>query len=252
MSTLVVALQHRPTRQWQIVGRLSHADDGYRFRYTRGAREFHGRYQTAPLMAFPRLDCEYLSIEPFQLIMGRVLSPRRPDFREFVAALGLPDTAEPMEILERSAGRCVTDNIELVALPVRTESGELELYFLAHGVRHLEGATERIEALKPGDPLRVVPQPESPGDDPDALLIVRADGPDEPGRSLGWVPRYLSPEITWLAERTAEPYLFVERATPSAPSSLRLLCKLHLPWPEGYVPFAREDAELLPIEASTG
>ncbi len=252
MSTLMVGWQDEATRRWSLIGQLSYAEGEYVFRYTRGAERLGGEDRHAPLLAFPALNREYRSAHPFPLVSGRVLSSKRSDFPGYVAALGLEVTADPMQILERSAGRRVTDNIELAAFPVRTDSGELELYFLAHGVRHVDGAAERIAALKPGDPLRVVPQPDKPGEDPDALLIVAAGGPDELGRGLGWVPRYLSPEITWLAERTAEPYLFVERATPSAPSSLRLLCKLYLPWPEGYVPFAREDAELLPIEASTG
>lgn len=57
--------------------------------------------------------------------------------------------------------------------------------FMAHGVRYIEGASERISALSMDQLLMLREQPENENN-PRALLVA-SDG-DEP---LGWVPEPL-------------------------------------------------------------
>jgi len=74
-------------------------------------------------------------------------------------ALGLPLEAGPFEVLRRSAGRRVEDQIELVPVPDVSADGCAALDFLVHGVRHMtQEAQDRISALAVGERLNLRPE----------------------------------------------------------------------------------------------
>jgi hypothetical protein len=63
----------------------------------------------------------------FPLFAERVISQRRPDRPQARKALGLPLEAGPFEVLTRSAGRRVEDQIELMPVPVMGANEDVPL-----------------------------------------------------------------------------------------------------------------------------
>jgi hypothetical protein len=114
MKSLYLAWQapsgsHR-NRAWFPVGRLdasSPADDQqrYRFRYTEGARSAEREVGFRPLISFPDFQQDYTSENLFPLFQNRVLSPKRPDFPEYIEWLDMTrEEADPISILSVSDG----------------------------------------------------------------------------------------------------------------------------------------------------
>lgn len=93
------------------------------------------------------------------------------------------------------------------------------------------------------DSLRVIPFPEGrPGEVYETYFFA---GEDEFLLSPQSVAEYLRSEIEKVG---AEPELSVERINPPpAPSELRYLCRLRMPWPIGFEPFS--GPEYQPIAA---
>ncbi len=93
--------------------------------------------------------------------------------------------------------------------------------FPVSGVRHIEGATERINALAAGQELFLRAQPDNP-EDPRAVVIDAAT--DAP---VGYVPAYLLDYLHKQWEEEASIHAFVEQANgPETSWHLRLLCRL--------------------------
>jgi len=84
------------------------------------------------------------------------------------------------------------------------------------------------------DALRVIPYPEGrPGEVYESHFLVSEDEFSPLPKS---VAEYLRPEIERVG---AEPELSVERINPPpAPSEVRYLCRLRMPWPIGFEPFS--------------
>jgi hypothetical protein len=96
-------------------------------------------------------------------------------------------------------------------------NGRTSCVFLVHGIRHLLGATERVDSLRPGDRLRITPEPANPVN-PRALLVTE-DG----NRPLGWVPDALLDYVHEVQDGT----LTVVRVNPrEVGTRLRLLVRL--------------------------
>jgi hypothetical protein len=88
-----------------------------------------------------------------------------------------------MEVLSRTAGLRQGDRIELTPMPTWSAvDRRTSAVFLAHGVRHHEGARERIAQLRPGDPLDLRPDRANPVNT-QALAVTDCEGHD-----LGWLP----------------------------------------------------------------
>lgn len=175
-----------------------------------------------PFPAFPDLRARYRSPRLFPFFANRVMSARRPDYDDHLAALGLTrDEAEPLELLARSAGRRATDTVQVVPERWTDEYGRAHQLFLASGARHVPGAEERIRRLRPGALLALRPQPDN-ADDPRALLLDTVSG-----EQVGWVPSYLLDEVHKDLDGGADVTCVVERANgPDVPWHLRLLCRL--------------------------
>lgn len=214
----------RPDRAFVPVGQLDvRRDEGdaahSRFRYLPGAA---AEPDFQPFLAFPDLGRVYERHgELFPFFANRVMSPRRPDFEQYVTALGLTsDEADPLEILARSGGERATDTIHVVPFPER-DGGVEWRHFLVSGVRHQQGAQERIARLAEGAQLELRAEPDNEKN-PAAMLLDA-----ERGQPVGWLPDYLLPEFHAHVEAGNIPAVYVVKANgPEVPWHLRLLCRL--------------------------
>lgn len=197
----------------------------YSFAYLREASQ---RPDFRPLLGFSDANTVYRSEGLFPLFAERIMDPRRPDRPRFLAALDLSEEAGPLEVLARSGGRRMGDGILLIPVPRVDVQGHTSCVFLVHGVRHIPGAPERIEALHAGDALRLEPQPENPVS-PHALLVT-----EDHAEPLGWVPDALLSFVHQVRDRR----LTVVRVNPSdVGTRLRLLVRLEGRVDPGVQPF---------------
>lgn len=217
----LVVWQDPDTREFVQVGELVASDDGertYEFRYTADA-ELNPRFRAFP--AFPDLHRVYRQSELFAFFQNRVMSPRRPDYSDYLTALGLdPETPDPVEMLARTGGVRATDTIQVVPAP--EVSGHRErLHFLASGVRHVDPEGQRLRQLSPGTRLRI--RPDGGNDfDPRALLLdVRTEEP------VGYIPSYLLDYVHKRLGQGGHIDIVVEQVNgPEVPAHLRLLCRM--------------------------
>lgn len=175
---LLVTRRDPRTRLYVSLGFLTCLSSGYRFAYLR--RVVDDGAQRLPGLG--RRDV-YESTDLFPVFAERVMSSRRPDRREAMEALGLPEDAAPFDVLVNSAGRSVGDTIELLPAPEAAPDGSLGLDFLVHGVRHMTPqAQDRISMLRAGETLVLEPEPGDPAN-PRAQLVTDTDR-----ERLGYVP----------------------------------------------------------------
>jgi len=238
MNTLFLAWQDQAgTRRWFVIGRLDRTGEGYQFQYVNQVHTAlsHG-FQLLPEFEF--LEDKYQSNRLFPLFENRLLSRARPDYAEFLDRLALSaQDDDPMNVLARTEGLRTTDSFEVFPKPEPDPDGNYHLVFFARGVRHLPSETEEfIQSLHPGDRLDIIPDTGSEFDC-NALLMCGD------GTKVGWVPRYLCPDVKRLesdAPQTLD--VRVERVNPApAPVQQRLLCSLTAPWPSSWEPFSDEE-----------
>jgi hypothetical protein len=235
VSRLLVCWQHPEQRSYHAVGLLSAERGGYAFVYFRKATNIDG---FRPLLGFSDATRRYWSPHLFPLFSERVMDASRPDRPRWLSTLDLGADAEPMEVLARSGGHRLGDNIEVLPVPAVADDGQTHCTFLVHGVRHIgDGASERIARLAAGDNLRLVHESDNKVN-PRAVLVSDLDG-----QRLGWVPNPLLDYVHAVRDQ-GEPTVSVVRANgPEAGPHLRLLVRLAEVVPVGYVPFAGADWE---------
>jgi hypothetical protein len=204
------------------------AERGYSFAYLQST------VQVPWFVALPglsRTDGPSRSATWFPLFAERVISPRRPDRPQTMRALGLPLEAGPFEVLRRSAGRRVEDQIELVRVPDVRADGRAELEFLVHGVRYLaQEAQDRISALAVGERLNLRPEPTNTVN---ARAVLVTDSSELP---VGYVP---DPLLQFVSEMTDVETSVLQANGPEVGFHMRLLVRL-----EGRLqsdPFARSE-----------
>lgn len=180
MHRLLVTQRDPSIPAYRALGFLSQHSDGiFRFAYL---REAVASSWFTPLPGLSRTDGGYSSSSLFPLFAERVISPRRPDRVETMRALDLSTDATPFEVLTRSGGRRVEDQIELTPVAVPDVGGRLEFDFLVHGVRYTTAeAQELITTLPVGHPLAIRHEPTNTFN-PLARLVLEGEV------SLGYVP----------------------------------------------------------------
>lgn len=233
---VIVSWQDEATRAVLPVAELVVSNEGhgkrFEFGYLEGVRAaLEKGFQ--PFLAFPHLDRRYAGSALFPFFQNRVLPTTRPDYVEYVTALGLSlETANAVELLGRSEGRRQTDRIETVLAAQRDPvDGGYVTRFLVHGVRHVAGAEAVILRLRPGDLLTATLDPEN-SVNPRARHLRIGD------EVIGFVPNYLLADLDALEGGKARPTFTVERINPPPhPAHHRLLVRLDAPWPEGFEPF---------------
>lgn len=228
VTRLLVTTRVPNGEPYRAVGFLTHDDDrGYCFTYLRREVE---RVDFRPLPGLTRaVDSTFCSRTLFPIFAERVISSRRPDRGESMAALGLPVDAAPFEVLVRSQGQRVGDTIELLPAPHISDDGSVSFLFLSHGVRHIPvDAQARISRLAQGEKLLLRPEPNNPIN-PGAQMVTDADE-----MPVGWLP---DPLIS-LVEQTTNRELTVEKANgPEVGFHFRLLVRFTGELPLGLQPF---------------
>jgi hypothetical protein len=232
---LVVTWQHPVKRSIEPIGFLSYDGHAFGFSYIRNAREVEG---FKPLLGFEDLRTCYKSEELFPLFAERVMSPRRPDYQDYVSRLGLEGDSDPWEQITRSSGQREGDALQFLPEPTVT-GGRLAGLFLVHGVRHvaeevhvldgravhvtdetLEGA---LGKLKVGDELGLAQEPGNPKNPMAVMVIAPSLVP------VGWVPNLLLEDLDRLQTQAQVDVRVVHVNGPDAPSHLRLLARFTAP-----------------------
>jgi hypothetical protein len=253
MKTLFLAWQDPLSRRWFPVGRLDYSDGRYSFGYTMGAEQgqIEAGFQSLP--SFPELYTRYVSEHLFPLFSNRLLPRSRPEYREYLQWLSLPESeSDPVAVLARSGGSRVTDTLEIFPCPEKDEKGEYHVHFLVHGLRHMPStSTDRALQLKSGEQLLAMRDFQNPKD-PDAIALRTAESVERDMYLIGYCPRYLRADFLALLRSNAGLKITVERVNPPpAPVQLRVLCKSVMHWPEGFRPFSTDEYQpLVPASAA--
>jgi hypothetical protein len=147
-----------------------------------------------------------------------------------------------MQLLARSGGKRATDELCVYPHPEMNAQGEMELFFLSHGLRYLDQASlQRIDRLQIGDRLAL--RREDDNDHDRFALVLETDEPIK----VGYCPRYLNRDLCRIMEKTLV-HLTVERLNSDAPIQFRLLCKAVFKLPAGVVLFSDDEYRLLDRE----
>lgn len=236
MKTLFLAWQDPDSRTWFPVGKLTQEDGLYHFSYLQGAIVAKEQANFQPLWSFPDLSHCYSSTQLFPLFANRLLRPSRPDYKDFVQWLNIPEQEDdPIALLARSGGRRKTDSFEVFPYPERDEQGRYHIHFFAHGLRHFpEEIQQYIQSLQPETPLLVTHDIQNPVDS--RALILRT----EDLHFVGYCPRYLTQDFFKLVcQFPQQVKVTVERVNrPPTPLQFRLLCSLTTDWSKDFHPFS--------------
>ena len=243
-STLYLAWQDgEGSRQWFPVGRLD-ADvenSEFEFRYIRGADRARREAHFDLIVGFPQMESVYRSGELFPIFQNRVLSPKRPDFREYLKALDLGEHADPMQMLAVNGGRRMTDSFEVFPKLVKNEDGSFVCRFFLHGWRHTNDVSqERIKVLQPREALYVAMELSNPR----TGLAVQIQTTDY--HMIGWAPQYLVGNLTAaMGESSGEYQASVVRVNPPpTPAHERVLVEMRSRW-DGHEPMSGPDYQPL-------
>jgi len=233
------------SRAWFPVGRLDAETvdaekqlSHYRFRYTGGALKAEQDVGFAPLLAFPDFRQNYESAELFPLFKNRVISPKRGDFQEYIQWLDLDlGQADPVSILSVSGGERVTDNLEVFPQVTADASGNFQVRFFLHGLRHLGvKAIERAAKLKVGEELRIFVELNNPATRLAVPLLT------EDYQMIGWAPRYLVDDLIQCVPHAPELSAKVARINvDAAPMNQRILIDYKGRAPQGTQPMSTPD-----------
>jgi hypothetical protein len=246
MKILYLVWQDPHSRQWIPVGKLSAEDGIYRFVYTKGAalsRNF------IPFGFMQDLHEVYRSRDLFPLFADRLISRKRPEYRDFLRWLDLiEEEADPLVLLARTEGVRETDSLTVFPCPEPDSEGKYVVHFFSHGLRHLsEDARVRINALRGREKLYLLPDPQNPHDG--YAIALRTD---DPATIVGYCPRYISRDFLEILKNNPDTVMVcVKRVNSDAPIQLRLLCTLTAKWPENFKPCSSEHYQELGQDEDT-
>ena len=117
MTTLYLAWQHPPSRQWFPIGRLVRNESAgmeFEFTYVQGAKEAERSVKFKPIPEFPVLDRRYRAPALFPTFRNRVMNTSRDDRAEYLRQLGLDvNGCDELAELSVSGGRSTTDSFEI-------------------------------------------------------------------------------------------------------------------------------------------
>ncbi|MEM7555751.1 MAG: HIRAN domain-containing protein [Cyanobacteria bacterium P01_A01_bin.84] len=239
MKTLFLAWQDPNSRTWYPIGRLTYDGEEYKFVYLKGAVEARDKCSFNGLYSFPEFHCVYKSTIVFPLFSNRVMPRSRPDYKNYIERLNIPENEdEPIDILARSGGKKATDTLEVFPCPTKNENGLYEIKFFARGLRYFPSCSvERILKFEPDELLYISHELQNPYDSK-ALMLCTEDH-----HCVGYCPRYLNNDfIVLMEENPNHVKVQVERVNPApTPLQLRLMCNLTAECQSGFSPFSSKE-----------
>jgi len=248
LKTLFLAWQDPESRTWFPIGKLTHEDGMYRFGYLQGVITAKDQGNFQPIWSFPDLHHIYSSTELFPIFANRLLRPSRPDYKDFVQWLNIPeDQDDPIALLARSGGRRKTDSFEVFPCPERDQNGKYHIHFFAHGIRHFPIEIQQyVQSLDPEAKLLVTHDVQNQFDS--HALILRT----EDLHFVGYCPHYLTQDFFELiCQFPQRVNVTVERVNPPpTPIQFRLLCSLTASWEKDFHPFSDPTYQLLSTPSS--
>ena len=246
MTSLYVFWQHPVSRGWFPVGILQRISGGFEFVYTKGAEKADG---FVPFGRMTDLYKRYQSSDLFPFFSNRLMSPKRPEFDQFIHWIAAEqEVNDPLVLLSRTGGKRATDPLILYAKPEPNDRNEFDLFFLCHGIEYLpKSASDRIAMLDVEEMLFPMLDISNPYD-PHAIAIRTGD----PRHLIGYVPRFFVKELRTCIEsaRREHVHLKVARVNLQAPLQFRLLCRFTSPWPGGFKPWNQPEYQALVKEDS--
>ena len=232
-SELILSWKNPTTNMWTPVARLKFISNRYVFQYTKGAlnsKEFK------PFEKMDDLNKVYESEELFPLFKNRLLQKSRPEYQEYLDWLNITDKEmHPMDELALTGGVRATDSLQLFPMPIE-KNGYYEVLFFSHGI------IERANRLQDGDKLYLMKDIQNPFDK--YALTLRTEDPPE---LVGYCPKNYVHDFNNLIDKNGAENIDVrvEKNNLSAPSQLKLLCRLRTKWYEGFTPFSDEAFQLI-------
>ena len=167
----------------------------------------------------------YRSPDLFPLFANRLISKKRPEYRDFLRWLDLrEDEADPLVLLARTEGVRETDSLTVFPCPEPNPQGRYVVHFFGHGLRHLpEQARIRINTLRAGDRLFLMPDPQNAHDG--YALALRTD---DPATIVGYCPRYISGDFLEILENNpASVEVYVKAGKPRGTDSAAFVVYSH-------------------------
>lgn len=192
----------------------------YTFGYLNGAAT---QDDFAPLLEFPDLHRVYSSDRLFPFLENRIVPQARADWPTYAVAMGLSRQSDPFFVLAQTGGHRVTDTFEVFAPPfVDPATGASHIKFFVRGIRHIDGARERVTRLSPGDVLQIVPDHDNQTNH--RALLLSPAGTAE----VGWVPDLLLDTVDRLRDACgADPLVRVVRVNgPDVPERSLLVAEM--------------------------
>lgn len=224
-QNIFISWQSQETRNWYVVGNLEYDGQNYNFRYTNGSKKALEDGFTA-FQGMNELNIVHSSSDLFPLFQNRVLSKRRPEYPRFISWLRLGKDATEMDLLERSNGIKVTDNLQTFSRLRIDESGSFDCCFFLHGLSHrTQEAKDFVSKLTLGDQLFLRKELDNPYDI--NATMVLSSSKEGSALKLGYCPRYLSADISKLLDGNSDLIEFtVESFDDNAPIHYQLMCRL--------------------------
>jgi hypothetical protein len=215
-----VAWRNTVRRLINPVGVLDYDDVGYRFEYLRNVDQIR---DFRPFLGFPDFQRVYEAERLWPFFALRVMDRERPDYVDYLARLGLPGDASPLDVLSRSGGEQKGDSVNLTEEPQVARDGQTEATFLVRGARYAtrdHSSADSASRLQAGDRLEMKRDRENPVN-PEAILLAT-----EVGTPVGWVPDMLIRYAHAVRADGRGHVTVVRNNGPESPWHLRLLVRL--------------------------
>lgn len=185
-------------RRRYIIGTLTCKDNYYYyFEYVNPELEEAKKVGFIEFPGFNDLRKKYESKGTlFPNIETRLLNSARPDYLQILNTYGLDINSTPIEILEKTKGRLLTDNFEFV--PVFDKN---KIEFEVAGTSHRDDIEKWKNLLKVNDNLLLEKEPENQYDSY-AIKIIYENNHKQ--YHIGYVPRYYAKDLTKMLNDNVE------------------------------------------------
>ena len=240
MKKLFLTWQDKESRKWYPIGQLTFDGEVYRFFYIKGAETAKTESNFQEIVSFPDLREIYESTELFPMFANRVMPSSRPEYKQTIEWLALPEnTLDPLAFIARSGGTKVNDRFEMFCYPEPDENKNYSLHFFAHGLRHLTRCSiDEISSLEQNEMIYIAQDFQNPHDK-NALQLHTLNH-----HIVGYCPNYLLDDINEVIRSKELCNVQVERVNDSnSPLQFRLLCKMTFAKKDSQKPFQRGSYE---------